>query len=146
MPFFSSLTLEISRFENLRCVCHLLKNMLACFDCRHQIATERQIANWQMSNGDATHGRHMGFIKKKRDRWPAVDPKLMETKHRTFCVTAVPAVCTHWRSRHYASVIMCVHTPFSTIEWSMTASTNRQVGLALSYDFFRVFILFLFRF
>lgn len=41
-----------------------------------------------------------------------VDPKLMETKHRTFCVATGPAVCAHIRVCHYAPVIMlCTYTP-----------------------------------
>lgn len=54
-----------------------------------------------------TYGLHKK--KKKRDRWSAVDPKLMETKHRTFCVVAVPAVCTHWRSPLCFCYNMCTH-------------------------------------
>lgn len=105
-----------------------------CFDCRHQIATERQIASWQMSAGTRRTADIWLHKKKKREREiqevarsnHPVDPKLMETKHRTFCVAAVPTVCVHIGVCYYASVIMCIHTPFSTMEWSMwvVASTD----------------------
>jgi len=107
--FFPSLTLEISRFGNAARLPFAEKLCWRVLTVAIKSRRSGRLRTDKWARGrDAwqTYGLHK---KKKRDRWLAVDPKLMETKHRTFCVAAVPVVCTHWQSPLYFCYNVCTH-------------------------------------